>query len=71
MRVLELVTSYHEAQIDAARQLLAALARLPQLRMPGANAPLVVTSLKDAGEKVKDAFDKMAAKIESWKSIRE
>ncbi|HUP06188.1 MAG TPA: SpoIIE family protein phosphatase [Caldimonas sp.] len=34
MRVLELVTSQQEAQIEAARQLLAALARLPQLRSP-------------------------------------
>jgi serine phosphatase RsbU (regulator of sigma subunit) len=34
MRVLELVTSQQEAQIDTARQLLAALARLPQLRTP-------------------------------------
>jgi hypothetical protein len=34
MRVLELVTSHQEAQIDTARQLLTALARLPQLRTP-------------------------------------
>jgi serine phosphatase RsbU (regulator of sigma subunit) len=34
MRVLELVTSQQEAQIDTARQLLAALAKLPQLRTP-------------------------------------
>src|SRR4051794_26473364 len=34
MRVLELVTSHQAVQIEAARQLLAALARLPQLRTP-------------------------------------
>jgi len=46
MRVLDIVTHDQAAQIEAARQLLATLARLPQLRSPGACEPLLAELLE-------------------------
>jgi serine phosphatase RsbU (regulator of sigma subunit) len=46
MRVLDIVTRDQAAQIEAARQLLTTLARLPQLRSPAACAPLLAELLE-------------------------